>query len=117
MNIEVKYAPLILFIGILLVSITIIAINKSGNSFQIIMNRFENGYIFEFIGFILIAMASLFFLHRIFNINILTQTDQQFVESNKKKEAVDLEMLAFTFLEGFREAISDPNKSKSSSES
>lgn len=100
-------------IGILLVSIAIIAINKSGNSFQIIMTRFENGYILEFIGFILIAMASLYFLHRIFNFNVLKQSDQQLVESNRKNETVDLEMLAFTFLEGFRESLVDKNKTPS----
>lgn len=103
-------------IGILLVSIAIIAVNKSGNSFQIIMTQFENGYIIEFIGFILLAMTSIYFLHRIFNINIFKRTDQQLVESNKKSEAFDLEMLAFTFLDGFKEAFVDHNKNKSSSE-
>lgn len=103
-------------IGILLIGITIIAFNKSSNAFQIIMARFENGYILEFIGFIVIAMASLFFLHRLFNISVLIRTDQS-LESNKKKDSVDLEMLAFSFLEGFRESMANPSKNKSSSES
>lgn len=102
-------------IGILLVSITIIAIDKSGSSFQTIMARFENGYIFEFIGFILIALASLFFLHKLFNINPLKQTEHS-LESNKDNSTVDFQKLAFTFLEGLQEGVIAHNRNNTSRE-
>lgn len=97
-------------LGILLVSIAIIAISKSGSSFQTIMTRFENGYIFEFVGFISIAMISLFFLHKTFNINPLNHNDKS-PELNSNH--IDLEKLAFTFLDGLREGIVSRNKNDS----